>query len=131
MSLALLFSRRYKCSEHFICYMVFRKFIENTNKKPIFSKYNIFYKYRYFFFPPVLWSLSNHCQKYQSNQEQCSLCSSSPCFRVFMWTHYGPLQCFATYFCKSKEIGVSQPIFPGYIISCDYALTEKGSSVFF
>ena len=40
---------------------------------------------------------------------------------VFMLcTHYGPLQCFSTYFCKLKEIGVLRPIFPDYIISRDY-----------
>ena len=30
--------------------MVLRKFIEITNNKPIFNQYNIFYKYKYFFF---------------------------------------------------------------------------------
>ena len=25
-----------------------------------------------------------------------------------------------TYFCKLKEIGVLRPIFPNYVISCDY-----------
>ena len=30
--------------------MVLRKFSEITNNKPIFSQYNIFYNYEYFFF---------------------------------------------------------------------------------
>ena len=30
--------------------MVFRKFLEITTNKPIFSQYNIFYNYEYFFF---------------------------------------------------------------------------------
>ena len=30
--------------------MVLRKFSEITNNKPIFSQYNIFYDYEYFFF---------------------------------------------------------------------------------
>ena len=86
--------------------MVFRKFSEITKNKPIFSQYNIFYNYEYFFFQSASWSLFNHRQRSQSNQEQCSLCCSSPCFRVLLCTHYGPLQCFSTYFRKLKEIGV-------------------------
>ena len=107
---------------------MFRKFIENTNNKPVFSQYNIFYKYKYFFFQSALRSLFNHCQKDQSNQEQCSLCCSSPCSRDLLCTLYGPLQCFSTYFRKSKEIGVLQPIFPDYVISCDYDLIKKMQS---
>ena len=100
--------------------MVFRKFSEITKNKPIFSQYNIFYNYEYFFFQSAFWSLFNHRQRSQSNQEQCSLCCSSLCFLVFLCTHYGPLQYFSTYFRKLKEIGVLRPIFPDYIISCDY-----------
>ena len=32
-----------------------------------------------------------------------SLCCSSPYFRVLLCTHYGPLQCFSTYFRKLKK----------------------------
>ena len=101
-------------------HMVLRKFSEITNNKPIFSQYNIFYNYEYFFFQSAFWSLFNHRQRSQSNQEQCSLCCSSPCFHVLLCTHYGSLQCFSTYFRKLKEIGVLRPIFPDYVISCDY-----------
>ena len=66
--------------------MVLRKFSEITNNKPIFSQYSIFYKYKYFF-SNLRFDLFNHCQKSQSNQEQCSLCCSSPCFRVLLCTH--------------------------------------------
>ena len=79
----------------FFC-MVFRKLSEITNNKPIFSQYNIFYKC-ISFFQSVFWSLFNHHQKSQSNQEQCSLCCSSPCFRVLLCTHYAQLQRFSTY----------------------------------
>ena len=92
--------------------MVFRKFSEITKNKPIFSQYNIFYNYEYFFFQSAFWSLFNHCQRSQSNQEQCSLCCSSPCFRALLCTQYGPLICLSTYFCKLKEIGVLRFIFP-------------------
>ena len=111
----------------FFC-MVLRKFSEITNK-PDFSQYNIFYNYEYFFFQSAFWSLFNHRQRSQSNQEQCSMCCSSPCFRVLLCTHYGPLQCFSTYFRKLKEIGVLQPIFPDYVISCDYVVGHKPRSL--
>ena len=99
--------------------MVFRKFSEITKNKPIFSQYNIFYNYEYFFFQSAFWSLFNHRQRSQSNQEQWSMCCSSPCF-LLLCTHYGPLQRFSTYFRKLKEIGVLRPVFPNYVISCDY-----------
>ena len=100
--------------------MVFRKFSEITKKNPIFSQYNIFCNYEYFFFQSAFWSLFNHRQRSQSNQEQCSMCCSSPCFLVLLCTHYGSLQCFSTYFLKLKEIGVLRSIFADYFISCDY-----------
>ena len=103
--------------------MVFRKFSEITNNKPVFSQFNGFYNYEYFFFLfafDVSTKEVNHHQRSPSNQEQCSLCCSSPCFRVFLCTYYGPLQCFSTYFRKLKEIGALRSIFPDYVISCDY-----------
>ena len=53
------------------------------------------------------------------------VCFSSPCFRVLLCTHYGALQCVSTYFRKSKEIGVLRPIFPEYLISCNYDVTPN------
>ena len=100
--------------------MVFRKFSEITKNKPIFSQYNIFYNYKYFFFQSAFWSLFNHRQRSQLNQGQRSMCCSSPCFLVLLCTHYGSLQCFSTYFLKLKEIGVLRSIFADYFISCDY-----------
>ena len=97
--------------------MVLKKFSETTNNQ--FSVSKIFFTI-YFFLQSAFWSLFNHCQRSQSNQKQCSLCCSSPCFLVLLCTHYGPLQCFSTYFRKLKEIGVLWPIFPDYVISCDY-----------
>ena len=58
------------------------------------------------FFQSAFWSLFNHRQRSQSNQEQCSMCCSSPCFLVLLCTHYRPLQCFSTYFRKLKDIEV-------------------------
>ena len=107
--------------------MVLRNFSEITDNQPIFSQHNVFYNYEYFFFQSVIWSLFNHSQRSQSNQEQCSLCCSLPCFHVLLCTHYGPLQCFSTYFLKLKETGVLQPIFPDYVLSCDYVVKVYSS----
>ena len=93
--------------------MVHRKSSEIANNKPNFSQYNIYYNYEYFFFQSAFWSVFNHRQGSQSNQEQCSVCCSSSCF-VLLCTHYGPLQCFTTYFRKLKEIGILRSIFPDY-----------------
>ena len=86
--------------------MVLRKSSEITDSKPIFSQYSIFCNNEYFLFQSTFWSLFNHRQGSQSNQEQWSLCCNSPCFLVLLCTHYGLLQCFSTYFRKIKEIGV-------------------------
>ena len=53
------------------------------------------------------------------------MCCSSPCFCVLPCTHFGPLQCFLTYFRKLKEIGVLRSIIPVYVISCDYDLKDQ------
>ena len=102
--------------------MVLRKLSKITNNKPTFTQNNIFYSYEYFFFQSGFRSLFNHHQRSQSNQKQCNLCCGSSCFRVLLCIHYGPLQCFSTYFRKLKEIGVLRPIFPDYVFSCDYGL---------
>ena len=104
--------------------MVLRKYSEIINNKPNFTQYNIFYNFEYFFFQSAFWSLFNHHQGSQSNQKQCSLCCGLSSFRVLLCTHYGPLQCFSTYFRKLKEIGVLRPKFPDYVFSCDYDETE-------
>ena len=94
--------------------MVLRNFSKITNNKPIFTQYNIFYNYEYFFFQSGfdLFLIIN--KKSQSNQEQCNLCC------VLLCTHYGLLQCFSTYFRNLEGIGVLRPIYPDYASSCDY-----------
>ena len=121
----LVFSKKYRWPEHYFFRMVLRKFSEITNNKPIFSQYNIFYNYEYFFFQSVFWSIFNQRQRSQSNQVQCSLCCGSVCFRVLLCTHYGPLQCFSTYFRKLKEIGVLRSVLPDYLISYVYAVINS------
>ena len=87
-----------------------------TTNQFLVGIYNIPYNYEYFLFQSAFSSLFNHRQISQSNREQCRLCCSSPCFRVLLCTHYGPLQCFSTYFRKLKETGVLQSIFPDYFL---------------
>ena len=78
--------------------MVLRKFMENTNNKSIFSQRNIFHKYKCFFFQSVFWSLFNHRQKGQSNQEQCSLY-----FHVLLCSHCGRYNTFQHIFVNQKK----------------------------
>ena len=49
MNLMVVFSRKYMARTLFF-HTVFRKFSEITKNKAIFSQYNIFYNYEYFFF---------------------------------------------------------------------------------
>ena len=98
--------------------MVFRKFSQITKNKPIFSQGNIFYNYEYFSFQSTFWSLFNHRQRIQSNEEQCSA--------VCVVARLAFLFCCAltTGSCNAfqKKIGVLRPVFPDNIISCDYDL---------
>ena len=135
MNLTLVFSKKYRCPEH--CFSVW--FLRNSQKllttnqflvrTMFFRILNEYDEYKiqndeYFFFQSAFWSLFNHRQRSQSNQEQCSLCCSLPYFLVLLCTHYMPLQCFSPYFRKLEEIGVLRTIFPDYVISSDYALIE-------
>ena len=53
-------------------HMVFRKFKENTSNKPIFSQYNVFYKYKYFFSICVMTSFQSPLKKsIKSGTMQC------------------------------------------------------------
>ena len=90
--------------------IVFRKFSEIAKSKPIFSQYNFFCNYEYFFLQYAFWSLFNHRQRSKLNQKQFSMCCCSPCFIALLCTHYGLLQCFSTWFCTLKEIGVLRPV---------------------
>ena len=89
MNLTFLFSRKYRWPEHY-----FSVWCLGNSQKLLTT--NQFLVSTIFF----------------ANLEQCNLCCSWPCFRVLLCTHYGPLQCFSTYFRKLKEIGVLLPIFP-------------------
>ena len=119
MNLSLVFSRKYRRAEYYfsVWFLVNSQKLLTTNQ---FLVSTIFFTIMNISFFSLRFDLFSS----QSNQEQCSLCCSSPCFRVLLCTHYGPLQCFSTYFRKLKEIGVLRPIFPDYVISCDYGNFE-------
>ena len=124
MNLIVVFRRKYRWSEHYFSVWSWRN-SQKLLKINQFLVSTIFFTIMNIsFFQSAFWSLFNHRQRSQSNQEQCSLCCSSSCFFVLLCTLYGPLQCFSTYFHKLKEIGVLLPIFPDYVISCDYAPRE-------
>ena len=95
--------------------MGLRKFSEITNNKPVFTQYNIFYNYEYFFFQSAFWSLLIITKEVNQIRKNVVVLWFTYCFHVSLCTHFGPLQCFSTYFRKLKEIGVLQPIFPDYV----------------
>ena len=107
-------------------HIVLRKFMENTSNKPIFSQYNTFYKFKHIFSICVV-IFFNQCEKSQSNQEQCSLCCSSPCFCVVARLVFvfcctvttGRCNAFQHIF-VNKKVLLLRPIFPDYVVSCDY-----------
>ena len=58
------------------------------------------------------------------NNVVCVVACLFSCFAVHSLRAV-PLQCFSIYFGKLKEIGVLRPIFPDYVISCDYDQRES------
>ena len=94
--------------------MGLRKFSEITNNKPVFTQYNIFYNYEYFFFQSAFWSLLIITKEVNQIRKNVVVLWFTYCFHVSLCTHFGPLQCFSTYFRKLKEIGVLRLIFPDY-----------------
>ena len=120
MNLTLVFSRKYRWPEHYFSVWSFGNSQKLLKANQFLVSAIFFTIMNICFFQSAFWSLFNYRQRSQTNQEQGSMCCSSPCFLVLLCTHYGQLQCFSTYFRKLKEIGVLRPIFPDYVISCDY-----------
>ena len=123
MNLTLVFSRKYRWPEHYFSVWS----LGNSQKLLTTNQFlisTIFLQLWKFLSVCVLISFQS-LPKNQSNQEQCSLCYSSPCFRVFLCNLSGLLQCFSTYFRNLKEIGVLRPIFSDYVISYDYGETYQ------
>ena len=124
MNLTLVFSRKYRWPEHYFSVWYLGNSQKLLTTKQFLVRTILFTNTNISFFNLHFDRFSIIAKKSQSNQEQCCLCCSSPCFCALLCTHYGTLQCFSTYFRKLKKIGVIQPIFPDYVISCDYDVTE-------
>ena len=108
MNLTLLFSRKHRRPEHYFsvwCLGNSQKLL-TTNQ---FLLSTIFFTIMNISFFNLRFDLFLIITK-EVNQIRNNVVNS-PCFRVLLCTHYGPWQCFSTYFCKLKEIGV---------FSCDY-----------
>ena len=101
-NLIVIFSGKYRWLEHYfsIWSLGNSQKLLKTNQ---FLVSTIFFTIMNVFFFSLRF---DHRQRSQSNQEQCSMCCSSPCFLVLLCTHYRPLQCFSTYFRKLKDIEV-------------------------
>ena len=125
MNLTLAFSRKYRWPEHYFsikCLGNYEKSLTITNQ---FLVSIIFFTNTNISFFNLSLDLLSIIAKKSIKSGTISLYCSWPCFRVLLCTHYGPLQCFSTYFCKLKEIGVLRPIFPDYVIYCDYVLINN------
>ena len=80
--------------------MVFRKFFRQL----FFTIMNIsFFSLRFDLFSII----AKEVNQIRNNVVRVVACLAS----VLLYTHYGPLECFSTYFRKLKEIGVLRPIF--------------------
>ena len=100
--------------------MVLRKFSEITNNKPIVS--TLFFTIMNIFFINLRFDLFSIITKVVNQIRNYVVWVVAGL--VFLCTHYGPLQYFSTNFRKLKEIGVLRPIFPEYVISCDYGYID-------
>ena len=110
----------------FFC-IVLRKFLEIkiTNNKLIFSQCNIFIS----FFDPRFDLFSIIAKKVNQirNNVVCVVARLVFVFCCALTTDC--CNAFQHIFVKVKEVGVLQPIFPDYIISCDYAVLETLNEV--
>ena len=100
--------------------MVLRKFSEITNTKPFLVSTIFFTSMNISFFNLRFNLFSIIAKKVNQIRNNVVCVVAHLVFVLSLCTHYGPLQCFSTYFRKLKEIGVLRPIFPDYVISCDY-----------
>ena len=120
MNLTLLFSRKCRWTEHY--FFVAVQSLENPQKLLKTNQVlvsTIFFTIMNISFFSLRFDLFSIIAK-EVNQIRNNVVCVVACFLVLLCTHYGPLQCFSTYFRKLKEIGVLWPIFPDYVISCDY-----------
>ena len=96
--------------------MALRKFSEITNNQSIFSQYNTFYNYGYFFFFSRHFGLFSIIAK-EVNQIRNNVgCVVARLVSLFYCAHsLRAVAMFSTYFRKLKEIEVLRPKFPDYV----------------
>ena len=120
MNLILVFSRKCRWPEHYFSVWCLGNSL-TTNQ---FLVSTIFFTIMNISFFSLRFDLFSITAKEVNQIRNNAVCCSSPCFLVLLCTHYGPLQCFSTYFRTLKEIGVLRPTIPDYVISCDYGVTD-------
>ena len=105
--------------------MVVRKLSEITINKPILSQYSISFNYKCFFFQSVfdLFSIIAKEVSQIRNNAVCVVARLVFLFCCALTT--GCCNTFQHIFHKLKEIGVFRPIFPVYVISCDYDISSN------
>ena len=124
MNLTLVFSRKYRWPEHYFSVWSLGN-SQKLLKTNQFLVSTIFFTIMNISFFSLRFDLFSIIAKEVNQIRNNVVCVVAHLvFVLSLCTHYGPLQCFSTYFRKLKEIGVLRPIFPDYVISCDYGLKE-------
>ena len=119
MNFFLVVSRKYRWPEHYFSVWCLRNYqkLLTTNQ---FLVSTIFFRNVFLFFNLCFDLFSIITKKVNQIRNNVVCVVAHLVFVLSLCTHYGPLQCFSTYFRKLKEIRVLRPIFPDYVISCDY-----------
>ena len=124
MNLTLVFSRKYSWPEnHFSVWSLgnSRKLL-TTNQFLVSTIFFIITNNSFFSLRFDLFSIIAKEVNQIRNNAVCIVACLVFSF-CFALTMDGWLQYFSAYFPKLKEIGVLRPIFPDYVISCDYVVS--------
>ena len=113
MNLTLIFSRKYRWSEYFSVWSLGNTLKLLTTIQFLVS--TIFFTILNISFFSLRFNLLSIITKEVDQIRKNVVCVVARLvFFVSLCTHYGPLQCFSTYFRILKEIGVLRSIFPDY-----------------
>ena len=116
MNLIVVFSRKYKWPEHYFSVWSLGNSQKLKTNQVLVS--TVFFTIMIISFFSLRFDLFSMIAKEVNQIRNNVVCVVA--LLVLLCTHYGPLQCFSTQFRKLKEIGVLRPVFPDYVISCDY-----------
>ena len=119
MNLTLVFSRKYRWPEHYFSVWSLGN-SQKLLKTNQFLVSTIFFTIMNISFFNLRFDLFSIIAKEVNKIRNNVVCVVDRLVFVLLYTHYGPLQYFWTYFCKLKWIGVLRSIFRGYVISCNY-----------